>query len=421
MRPALRLAPWRGTLQWATSLALLLLPFARVGGESALRIDLPTRSLLAFGTVLRLEELYLFLLLVIGSVLGLLLLTLVFGRVWCGWACPQTTLADLAEGFARLLGARVGGGRVTPRPWQVPLLHGFYAALGVLVASNLIWYFVSPYEFFPLLLRGALPAPAAWILAVVGAVVYLDLAFVRRRFCRSVCPYGRLQTALVDAGTLTLRVLPNQAHRCIECRACVRSCPTGIDIREGYQVECINCGRCLDACREVMERRGEPGLIGYTFGTAGLGPRALLTPRTAVVALATVSVFVGLLLAASSRPPLGLSVRLATAPPRPLPGGSSAVFFTAYASNRTGEKLDLALTARTPPGEALELRGPVGNLSLEAGARRELDFVLLAPAGDRPYPVVFRLAAPGGDAAVEVAAAVPAKVPAAGKGRPAGD
>jgi len=408
MSTSLRLAPWRRAFQWAVSLTLLLLPFLRVDGESALRIDLPTRTLLAFGNSLRLEELYLFLLLVIGSVLGLLFLTLVFGRVWCGWACPQTTLSDLVEGVARLLGASVRGGRLTARTWQLPLLHVLYATLAALVAANLVWYFVSPYDFFPLLLRGALPGPAVAALALVGAAVYLDLAFVRRQFCRTVCPYGRIQTALVDAGTLTLQVLPGQADRCIECRACVRACPTGIDIRDGYQVECINCGRCRDACREVMGRRGEPGLIGYTFGIAARGPRALLTPRTAAVALATVALFTALALAASSRAPLGLSVRVAAAPPRSLPDGVTALFFTAYASNRTRHRQDLLLTARTDDGAALEVRGPAHFIPLEPGSRQQVDFVLVAPDSARAYPVVFRLSASGGTPAVEARATVPA-------------
>lgn len=389
-----RLAPWRRTFQWATSLALLLIPFLRTGGASLLRIDLPSRTLLAFGRAFRLDELYLFLLVVVGAVLAILLLTLVLGRVWCGWACPQTTLSDAVEGFAARIGGRSCRGVLELGSWQRVLVHLLSALLGGLVAANLIWYFVSPYEFFPRLLAGELPVPALWTLGVIGGGVYLDLVFVRRSFCRTVCPYGRIQTAVVDAATLTLRVSPSEAGRCIDCGACVRACPTGIDIRKGYQVECINCGRCLDACRGVMAKRGEPGIIGYAFGTEGRGPRALLNPRVGLVALASVAVAVVLVSVTSGQSEVTLAVRRSAAPPRVLPNGETAVFFTGYVGNRGAKEVLLSLTA-DGPGGPLGLRGPVGSFPVTAGGRRQVDFALLLPpvVTGNPLPVTLRVSA----------------------------
>ena len=160
--------------------------------------------------------------------------------------------------------------------WRKLLLHAGFALLGFLVAANLLWYFIEPRQFFAQLAAFDLHYAATLTLIVTGVLVYLDLALVRRLLCRDFCPYGRFQTALVDKSTLTLHLPDKELARCIACGSCVRTCPMGIDIRQGYQVECINCGRCLDACRQVMARRGEPGLIRYSFGTAGAGPKGLL-------------------------------------------------------------------------------------------------------------------------------------------------
>ena len=373
-----------------------------MSGESLLRIDLETRTLHAFGDALRLDELYLLLPLVLGLVMTFLLLTLVLGRVWCGWACPQTALVDLAEAFARRIGVPTRSGSLSPRLWQVPVLHGFYLALAFLVGSNLLWYFLSPYDFVSTLLAGAIPAPAAIALSVVGAAVYLDLAFVRRSVCRTVCPYGRFQAALTDSGTLALRLLPTESGRCIQCGACERACPTGIDIRQGQQVGCIHCGRCLDACSQAMARKGQRGIVGYSFGTAGLGPRALVNPRTVLLFAAALGAFGALGLAAARQSPVTLVVRKSASADRVLPGGETAFFFTAYAGNRTGEELRVSLEAAIPGGPALEVRGPSRETPLGPNQRAEWNFAVVAPPqpGD-PERVVFRLVDSRGSALAE--------------------
>ena len=119
-----------------------------------------------------------------------LLVTLVFGRVWCGWACPQTTLSDVAEWLARRLGLQTRDNRLQGAPWRKLLLQFAYLALALLVAANLLWYFIEPRRFFADLIAGRLGFAAWATLAIVALTVYLDLALVRRLLCRDFCPYG---------------------------------------------------------------------------------------------------------------------------------------------------------------------------------------------------------------------------------------
>lgn len=386
------LGPWRRTLQWGLSLLLLGIPFVRMGGESLLRLDLPTLTLHVAGHALPIEELYLFLFFAVALVLLFLLVTLVFGRAWCGWACPQTTLSDLTEGVQRRLGL-VSHDRQSAKPvWKIALFHLFCLALALLVAANLVWYFLSPYEFFPRLLAGRLNAAAAWTLAVTALVVYLDLVFVRRLLCREFCPYGRFQSALVDPGTLTLRFHPAEAQRCIRCGACVRACPMDIDIRRGDQIECINCGRCLDACRAVMAQRGQPGIIRYIFGVQDEGFKALRNPRLLLVAAAwiAVSAVLGatLLLRADITLKLG---RPDEFPARTLSDEHVINSFRAVISNRGRAPLEIRLQALSDDEQEFRVLGAEQFLLLEGRERRRLDFAVVAPSSRVPTTTRVRI------------------------------
>jgi cytochrome c oxidase accessory protein FixG len=385
------IGPRRRLFQWGATLTVLTIPFVRIGGESLLRIDLPALTLYLGGRTFAVEELYFFLLATIALVLLFLLATLALGRAWCGWACPQTTLTDLTEWFARSIGGKVGGGTLSLKGWQKGALHLFCGAMALLVAANLLWYFISPYDFFGMAAEG-LPPAALWMLAVTAAAVYLDLTFMRRLVCREFCPYGRFQSALVDAGTLTLRFHPDEARRCIGCGACVRACPTGIDIRCGFQIECINCGRCLDACRTVMGQREQSGIIRYTFGVEGRGPRALLNPRMLLLASLLLALCIVAALALASRETAILKVgRPAAAPARILADGRTVNLFTAVVGNRQRRDVTVSLFALDGQGEDLEVLGPVGEIFLVPGERRSIDFSVLLPPGAGAGPMILQL------------------------------
>ncbi len=386
-------------MQWLLSLLVIVVPLVRVGGDSLLRLDFPTLTLHLGGVAFPIEALWLFLLASLLLVLVFLLVTLALGRAWCGWACPQTTLVDLVEWCARRIGAKVVAGAITATPWQNGWLQLLYLGLAGLVGANLLGYFISPYDFFPQVAAGTLHW-AAWLLfGITAATIYLDLAFLRRLFCKEFCPYGRFQTVLVDAGTLTLRYHPDEAPRCIRCGACVRACPTGIDIRRGDQIECINCARCLDACREVMARRGQPGIIRYTFGLEGRGLRALLNARMLLVALACLVITVGLVAATVQRPALTLKIaRNPSLLPRVTPEGRVINFYSAYLVNHAETPRTIQFRISAGPSGA-RWRGPVEPLPLAAGEHRRIDFGIEADRQQlkTPQQVEVSLRDLGGD------------------------
>lgn len=375
---------------------MLAIPFVRIDGDSLLRLDFATLTLHAGGRIFPIETLSLFLLLGLALLLLFLLVTLAFGRAWCGWACPQTTLVDLVEWCARKIGVKVASGVLSASLGQRLLLHLIYLLLALLVGANLVWYFVSPYDFFPQLLTGTMHWVTLLTLTSTATVTYLDLAFLRRLFCKEFCPYGRFQTVLVDSGTLTLRYHPDEAARCIRCGACVRACPTGIDIRRGYQIECINCGRCLDACREVMASRSQAGIIRYTFGLEGRGPRALLNLRMALVATALLAMTGALMVAVGERAPLSFKVaRSATLMPQPVGSGQAINFFTLHLANRETTPQQLLVKVRDD-GPTMELRGPAQPIILSGGEKRRIDIGLLTDLAALPRSISLELQATDG-------------------------
>jgi len=393
------LSPWRRSFQWISTLLLLLIPWINIEGTGLLRIDLSSLSLDIFGVTLRIEELYLFLIFCLAFGLAFLLITMVFGRVWCGWACPQTTFSDLAEWFSKKIGLSTNNNRLQGSLPAKVLAHTFFALLALLVGANLIWYFIAPQRFFIEIYQGSLHI-GAWVSwAVISLTVYLDLALIRRLMCRDFCPYGRFQTVLADQGTLTLHLPAEESYRCIECDSCVNACPMGIDIREGYQIECINCGRCLDACREIMSPGKQPGLIHYNFGTEGKGARVLLNPRTLLLTTTMVIMMVIFSIAISHRQLASLKVSVShMAPAKVLKDGQLATFFNGWVNNRSSETVVYQIKARRSLDQrSLTLKGQTSNINVGPGENQKLDFVLVTGLPEQPVQVEFILSSQTGE------------------------
>ena len=291
----------RRTLGTLLLLLLVSLPYVRVNGESAIRFDVSSLRLLFFGTSIWMADFFIILITVIFLTFFTLFATTLFGRIWCGWLCPQTILLD-ATMFVET---------TRPKTYRDVLASWIGTVLvSAVVASSLIGYFVSPYDLPQVFRTGGLTAQVVTgSFVILVLFITLDTIFLRRKFCATVCPYAKMQGVLFDDRTLVVAFDQERADECMLCGACEKACPVNIDIRKGLQMACIHCAECVDACTERTAVMGRRSLVNYTFGSAadrktGVRSNLLITGALTVLSLAF---FIYL---AASRMPFDANVQL---------------------------------------------------------------------------------------------------------------
>jgi len=281
-------------LRWIVKTVLIaviiITPFITINGQSIFRFDIATLKLYLFGATIWMEDFFIVLLALFFISFAFITITLIFGRLWCGWACPQTVLND----FVDLTTVK-----------QKTIFKKFFHyclcfSLSVFVSANLIWYFVSPYEFFHLLKNGHLgeATSISWIILTI--IVFFNLTFVKRIFCASVCPYSKLQSIMLDDNSLIIAFDDKRKEECINCKACLKVCPVGIDIRDGLNPSCISCAECVDKCNIMTKRVGKETLIDYKFGLSN-NDLMLKRPQVVIFSLITIISLAGLIFAYSTR------------------------------------------------------------------------------------------------------------------------
>jgi cytochrome c oxidase accessory protein FixG len=380
MTTARTFGSWRRIAGLAQVVVFLGLPFVRLGGESALRLDVPAGRLQAFGASFAIEESFVVLPAVLVATFAFLLATLVLGRAWCGWSCPQTVLGDLSSWV-------VPERRGRPRRFRRPLGFAAVALISVVAAAGFLFYFVAPLEFFSRLASGRLGPVLGTSWAVLGGLLFADLSFLRQTFCATACPYARLQGVLLDRDSLVVSYDRTRAADCVDCGACVRVCPTGIDIRDGLQMQCIACAACIDACQPIMRKlRRAPDLVCYSLGdpaAAPFGPaasrlRRLLRPAALALLGATALSAAALMGVVLRRGALDLQARPESAfAARRAEGGRVLNAFSVDLENRTRGPLQVSLALEEGPGEVL-LRPD--RVDLAPGERRRLRVLASARA-----------------------------------------
>ncbi len=391
---------WRTVSGWALIALYAALPFVKINGYPAVFFDLAKRQFHLFGLTLVAQDLWLAFFLVTGLAFALFFLTALWGRLWCGWACPQTVFVEhIFRRIERWIeGDALARRRLDDAPWtrgKVLRRGGKLAAFAVValaVAHVFMAYFVSVPGLYNMMTRSPLENAAIFgAVAALAGLIMFDFAWFREQFCIILCPYGRFQSALIDDNSIvigydTRRGEPRGkagapgAGDCIDCHRCVAVCPTGIDIRQGLQLECVSCANCVDACDEVMDRLKRPrGLVRHDSMNALSGaPTRVLRPRLFVY---TALLLVGAAVAANAfagfRTATVSALRMPGAPYY-LDGGNVRNQYLVRVINKRNEPA--RFTLRTTAAQALAVSGADTP-------------VAIAPLGEQLRPVVVTVPA----------------------------
>ncbi|MDF1838389.1 MAG: cytochrome c oxidase accessory protein CcoG [Planctomycetota bacterium] len=296
----------RAVVAWILMAMFTITPFIKLGGKPLFLFELSTRRFIVFGTTFHADETLPLAFLMLTTFVGIFLLTALLGRVWCGWACPQTVYMEFLyrpiERFFEGKHYKSPTRHEMPR-WKLVAKYVVFLLISLHLANTFLSWFVGVDKVFLWTQQSPLEHPQSFILVMATtAMIMWDFAFWREQMCTLACPYGRFQSVLLDKGSLIVgydvdrgeprgskKRLASQgveAGDCVDCKLCVTTCPTGIDIRQGLQLECIACTQCIDACDEVMDKVGTPrGLIRYTTQntlqgteTKRIRPRVVIYP-----------------------------------------------------------------------------------------------------------------------------------------------
>lgn len=414
----------RRIVAYALIALFVSLPWITISGKPAVLLDIVHREFTLFGRTFLPTDTLLLMLVVVGIFLSVFFATALLGRVWCGWACPQTVYMEFVFRPIQRWAEGAPGSRSKP---SLPGLrkgvqYGLYVIIAFFLAHTFLSYFVgvdalrhwifqSPGEHF----TGFL------VVMFVTAAMLFDFVFFREQTCIVACPYGRFQSVMLDRNSLIVSYDPKRgeprgkagkskpvhgdlhlkvvgegsaapaegsAERsgdCVDCSLCVQVCPTGIDIRQGLQMECINCAQCIDACDSVMDKLKRPrGLIRYSSQNAiDRKPVRLLRPRIVLypaILLVVFSVLVWRL--ATMQEAYVWIVRGRGLPYNTLPSGEIANQLKVRIVNRSPEERAYTLEMISPAGGRIMMdRNPI---VVSKGELLEEGFVVAMPPGSFP-------------------------------------
>ena len=410
----------RKAIGWLLIVVFVALPWIEIGNRPAVFLDVAGREFTFFGLTLHSTDMVILMVFLLTAVLAIFFITALFGRLWCGWGCPQTVYLEfvyrpierLVEGSETRRRRRDNGPWNFDKIWRKSTKLAIYTAISVFLAHTFVAYFAGWENLLYWMGRSPMESPGYFaLMAITSGLVLFDFGYFREQMCTLTCPYARLQSVLMDDDSLIVSYDRSRGENrgtyrerkqsdkvldlddgsvtfgdCIDCGCCVRTCPTGIDIRDGLQMECVSCTQCVDACDEVMEAIGKPrGLIRYTSENAISGDKTKVArPRiflyAALLAICS-TILVGLVV---TRAPLEVDFSRASGTTyRVTADDQVANRFSLRLRNRTADTTKLTLVPVDPEGLRIRLVGDQSP-SLVPGELERMDVWLTIDTDQMP-------------------------------------
>lgn len=364
----------------------VLLPWIPINGQPAVFLDVLHRRFHLFGLTFAAQDLWLGFFAVTGLGFSLFFISALFGRLWCGWTCPQTVFMEhVYRRVERWIeGEAPARRRLDNAPWDAQkifkrvLKHSIFILISLGITHLFLSYFISIPQLWAWMLEGPVKHWNVFLgISAATGIIYFNFAWFREQLCLVICPYGRLQSALVDDDTMvigydTRRGEPRGKARtpdlgdCVDCNRCVTVCPTGIDIRQGLQIECIGCANCVDACDAIMTKLGRKrGLVRYDSlnGLSGQ-KRRFLRPRVFIYSFLILVGATVMTLSAMSLRSVNMNVVRMTGSPYYLTDDVVRNQYMVRVINKQTVPRTFHLSA-VAPGQVFTLNGDQAELTLE--------------------------------------------------------